>query len=537
MLNIAIDLGSYSIKFIHFRIEKKKVIAKSTHEIILEIPEDKEILEHDLWDTQVREIKNYLAQIPEEFHIIMNMNSEIISNRFLNVPAKNKKRAQMMVPFLVEEDLPFPLSDCHFSESIEVKKNSCGIHAGVIKKEHFNEFFDLLSKHELHPKILTNDVSILSSYFQSNFMNYPDSFCILEFGHEATRGYFFHKGKLVSNHHSYVAGKVITEDISKTYNISLEEATIYKHQNAFVLTEDQFEHVNDNQRDFAKLMEATMQPLLHEIRRWEIGFRVKHGLAIKEYFICGGTANINNFSNYIGTKLNAKVSTFDPFNTCSDEHIDKDKKFRNKFAQVCAIMQSMANRNRLVNFLKGEYTFQGNENLPLDSVAFIGVRVMIASFILVSYLLVDQIITAKESDKLTKVIVKELKDKGDLIDLKTREKKARSINTTPDKILEKLERQGRMIQQEIKSIQSAVEVNAIGALNQAIAIIGTVGVQAEIVRFHSISNETFTLVLKAQNTDDLGKLDRSFSDNDQYEFDNEVNEEALTITINGEVDD
>lgn len=536
MYYIAIDLGSYSIKFIHFRIEKKKVTTKSTHEIILELPEDEQIAEFDLWDNQVNEIKKYLNELNYEFQIIMNMNSEIISNRFLNVPAKNKKRAQMMVPFLVEEDLPFSLSECHFSETIDVKKNSSDILAGVIKKEHFHSFFDLLTKHELEPKILTNDVSVFNAYFKSNHLNYPESFCILEFGHEATRGYFFHHGKMVANHHSFVAGKVITEDISKTYNITIEEATIYKHQNAFVLTEDQFEAVNENQRDFAKLMEATLTPLLHEIRRWEIGFRVKHGVPIKEFYICGGTANINNFSNYISAKLGAKVNTYDPFMTCSDEHIDKDKKFRNKFAQVCTMMQTMTQKNRLVNFLRGDYSFNSNENLPLDSMFFIGVRVALVCFLLSTYLLVDQLITSSQSKELTKVIAKTLQAKGDDVDLSTREKKSRSIDEAPDKILSKLEKQEQQIEQEIKSIQSAVQINALDALSVAVNIISMVGVEAEILRFHSLNNDNFTLVLKAENAADLGKLDRSFKDAEQYEFDNDINEKELTITINGEFD-
>jgi len=533
MLNIAIDLGSYSLKFIHFKIDKKRVIPKSTYEIILDLPEDDKIEEHDLWDNQVAQIKAYLESINEEFQLIINMNSEIISTRFLNVPGKNKKRAQLMVPFLIEEDLPFAITSCHYSEAIEIINNNCEILAGVIKKDHFNDFYSILNDYLVEPKILTNDVSIFNSYIKSNYLNYSDSFCILEFGHEATRGYFFHKGKLVANHHSFVAGKVITEDISKTYSISIEEATIYKHQNAFVLTDGQFDQVNDNQKEFAKLMESTLAPLISEIRRWEIGFRVKHGATIHDYHICGGTSNINNFANFLSTKLNAKVLTFNPFHTCQDDHIDKDLKFRNKFSQVCCLMQGMAHKNRMINFLKGEFSFKSNDNLPLESLAFIGVRAMLLTLVIMVYLLVNQLSMKSQSKLASQKIYADLKKSSDF-NLTARDKKIRTIDETPQQILSKLKKQDELVQQEIKSIQSAVKTNALSSLNEVVELISSSGSNAEIIQFHSLSGEDFNLILQAENAEILNKLKRSFSESSKYKFFAEIDEQAMTLTINGE---
>lgn len=534
MLNIAIDLGSYSIKFIHFRIEKKSAVAKTTHEIILDLPEDGSVEERQLWDIQLEHIQNYLEPIPEDYQVIMNFSSELVSTRFLSVPGKNKKRANMMVPFLIEEDLPFPISSCHFSETIDVKNDKCEILAGVIKREHFEGFYELLNQHKLTPKILTNDVATYESYMKSNFMNYPDSFCILEFGHEATRGYFFHHGKLVSNHHSFVAGKVITEDISKTYNISLEEATIYKHQNAFVLTEGQLEDVNENQKDFAKLMDSTLQPLLAEIRRWEIGFRVKHGVPVGEYYICGGTANINNFSNFLSIKLASKVTNFNPFMTCKDDYIDKDPKFRNKFAQTSILMQGMQHKNRFINFLKGPFSFKENENLPLDSLAFMGVRVFAISFVIIITMLVSHIFLRRDDEEITKQVASKLKSAGPLLNLSSRDKRPKAIKQFPEMILSKLKKQDRIIQQEVKSIQSSVKINALSSLNTIVDIISTVGVKVEIQKFHSLSGETFEATLVSENVEDLQKLKRALSETDKFEFFNELDEKKKTLLVKGE---
>ena len=61
---------------------------------------------------------------------------------------------------------------------------------------------------------------------------------ILDLGHSTTKAYFIHQQQIVSTHISYVAGSVIDQVIAETYQISLPEAIIYKHQNSFLLTED-----------------------------------------------------------------------------------------------------------------------------------------------------------------------------------------------------------------------------------------------------------------------------------------------------------
>lgn len=530
MLLIAVDLGTYSLKFLHFRIDKKRIQLESSDEITIDFQETTGPAEHKLWEIQLETIQRYLAQITEDYQITLNMKSEIVSTRFIQIPGKNKKKALMMLPFQIEEDLPYPLHECHYSESIYVEADKCHITAGIIKKSHFEDFYYTLKSHKIAPKILTSDVSVFSQFVRINAENLPDSFCILELGHEGTRGYYFKYGKLVSNHHSYVAGKVITENIAKNYSISYDEAAIYKHQNAFVLTENQIDQVDKNQQDFAKMMDTTLQSLLNEIRRWEIGYRVANGEISTSYFICGGTANIKNMANYLKHNLGTEVELFDPYTTTNDRYFDKEKKYRSKFAQVVTMAQATRNKSQLINFLKGKYSLQAGAELPIHNIVFIAARFMIIAFILSSVLFVDQIMTNRDLNVANKKMMSLLKNEAFKLsgrDIRT------VLRINPEQILAKLNRQKNQVMQEVKVIQSSVKKNAIESLTQLSSYL--IGQEVEVLEFSAIDNDNFKLVIKGKDLKTIEELEKTFSNNNNFFV--EKNTAKLTLSVGGEEKD
>lgn len=530
MLLIAVDLGTYSLKFLHFRIDKKRIQLESSDEITIDFDDKTGPAEHKLWEIQLQTVQDYLAQISEDYQLTLNMKSEIVSTRFIQIPGKNKKKALMMLPFQIEEDLPYPLSECHYAESIFVEKDKCHITAGIIKKSHFEDFYFTLKSHNIAPKILTSDVSLYSQFVKANADSLPESFCILELGHEGTRGYFFKNGKLVSNHHSYIAGKVITENIAKNYNISLDEAAIYKHQNAFVLTENQIEQVDKNQKDFAKMMDTTLQSLLNEIRRWEIGYRVAHGEVSTDYLICGGTSNIKNMTTYLKYNLEAEVGLFDPFENTNDRYFDKEIKYRAKFAQVVTMAQAVRNKSQLLNFLKGKYSLQAGAELPIHNVAFLGARFMIVALIICSILFVDQMMTNQDYAIANKKMSSLLKNN-------TFKLSGREIRTVarinPEQILRKLNRQKNQVKQEIKVIQSSVKTNAIKSLTELSSYL--TGQDIQVLEFSAVDGDNFKLTVKGKDLKTIEELEKAFSANNNFFVEKDA--AKLTLSVGGEEKD
>src|SRR5690606_32735659 len=200
----------------------------------------------------------YLATIDYEYKLILNGPSEILTTRIKELPIANKKKAEMMIPFQLEEDIPFAMVESHISSSITTYKENSEALIHVARKEEFRPFFSKLLSYDIRPRILTSEVSVMDFYIKKRAEFFSSTFCILDLGHESSKAYFFIDGKLASTHTSFIAGKAINENISENYQIELEEAILYKHQNCFVLTDDQYAKVDENQRTFAKFMNKTL---------------------------------------------------------------------------------------------------------------------------------------------------------------------------------------------------------------------------------------------------------------------------------------
>ncbi len=545
MLGISVELGTYSIKFLNFRIEKKQIQLLNTEEIAVDPEVTRQFDSNDnedensdlkrdsaLWNHQLELVKNYLHEIEYDYHLFMNFPSEVVSMRFLNLPVKNKKKALMMLPFQIEEDLPYSLSTCHWAESIKEEAQHTEVTVGIVKKEQFESFFQGLVKNKITPNILTHDVSNYELLIEEHKNEFPNSFCILNLGHETTRGFYFHNGKLVSNHQSYIAGKSITETISKTYSISTEEATIYKHQNSFFLLPEQYDDVNENQREFAKVMNATFTSLISEIKRWDIGFRVQNGNAIKEIYICGGTSNIKNIANYLSAKLGVVVHTFDPFKFMNDVQIDKDDKIRKKFSQVAALTTTSPKKSKVINFLKGEYALNSSNDLPVESMAFIGVRIGILSLIISMYFIIKAVSLNLTLANTSKKHLINLYKNESIKDKISKSLIRRSANN-PNLILSKLNQHNKMIEQEVKVIQSSLEQNAFNKLVKVLDYFS--GHKVEIIKF--VSDETDNLDLVISNTDlkALNEIKSNFEDDKKYKWFLSLNEKDKKLSIGGKI--
>ena len=69
MINIAVELGSYSIKFISFQTNKKSIQILKTDEVVIEETYNDE---SEKLSTQVHIIEDYISQIDFEFQLYLS---------------------------------------------------------------------------------------------------------------------------------------------------------------------------------------------------------------------------------------------------------------------------------------------------------------------------------------------------------------------------------------------------------------------------------------------------------------------------------
>jgi Tfp pilus assembly PilM family ATPase len=526
MLNIAINIGSYSVKFLTFKTDRKKISYLSSEEVVLDSDEYNVMEEDIILDLQMKIISEFVKKTNQETKIILNTSSEIITERFINLPLKNKKKANLMVPFQLEEDIPYSLSDCKISNTLEITKNGSRAVVNIIRHDHLRPFFNKMRDYSIIPSVLTSEVSSIESFVKNTKEVLPQAFCIIDIGHFTTHAYFFMDGELKTTHTSYIAGLAINEMISKSYDISLEEASIYKHQNSFFLSDSQYKDVDEGQRNFAKLMDDTFSPLMSEFQRWHIGFRLQDGLSITDIFTIGGSSNIKNLSTYIHEKTGVKVGKMNFFEESSTTKIDNDDKQKRKFAMANMQAYGLVNKSKIINFLTGEYAIHGEADIPLHSMTFITARTLALSMVVIFGFIIQSIYLSINLDSADKKLAGLVKNPI----LKLSPRQSRSVKNQPAPILAKLKRQKKSIDQEVKVLQSSVQTNALVSLEKLSHL--TSGLKIEIIQFQSTSQGDYVAVFKSEDDKSINDLKNILESSSLLNSTIDTNLAKKTLTLN-----
>lgn len=451
---LSIDAGTYSVKVLEFKFDRRSFLLEDVKEYLIADAAKTLPLESTL-----EEIQAYIIQsaIPENFDgkIIYQLPNKFVTTRYLNLPVTNKKKLDMMVPFQLDENLPYPSMNAHFVASYTKNKNDTDIIVNIAKESDFEKYYETLLAQKVVPSMLTSEMSVINKYSQTRRSNAP--YAILDIGHETTKCYIISEQKLVSNHISFTAGRSIDEVISETYEIPMNEAVTYKHNNCFFLTENQYDNVSEDQKDFALLMKHAMMPLILDIKRWLLGYRVKHGLSVENVFLMGGTSSINNFSNFLAQNLEIKVHHIETPESVIDKN-DLIAGYESNYALATFIARSSQLKDKPINFLYGQYSSGSGLNFPLHSTTFLMARTLILCLVVSSFLLVERlVITAPALKKVDRQVKKLMKNPEFGLTAKDR----RTYRKSPERVLKKLARKEKGITQEIKTIMASSKVNGL----------------------------------------------------------------------------
>lgn len=450
---IGIDLGTYSIKTVRCLTDKKNVFVKSTKEYVIDQYREDQGQELSDEEIQIEILKEISQSLKKDSKVIAQVPSEFLTLRFLDLPVKNKKKAEQMIPFQLEEDLPFSLSTVHLASTVEVGKDISKAQVNIAGLTGFTELYGEMEQ-SLLPDVLTSESSIFSNYVKQKKL--AGSFCILDIGHTTTKAYFFYEQSLVGVQTSFIAGKVLTQSIAENYQISQDEAAIFKHQNGFVLHESQVDEVSKDQKDFALIINKVLLPLINDFKRWELGYRLQTNNSLQNIFITGGTSNLKNMQNYLAQSLSVKVQHLNILDVVEYTAQDNDPKLQSKFAVTSLLSWSYLHKNKIVNFLCGDFEKGDKEGLPLHSISYIGVRASILAFFILTILVVENFLIDYKIKDLDKKVITLLKNPI----LNSTPKEQREYKKKPEKTLSYLSTKARVIKGDYAGMEALAKINA-----------------------------------------------------------------------------
>ena len=522
---LSIDVGSYSVKYISANVDRRRVSVLDLSEIVIRdyladrdgmtVLEAQMSIVQELIDTNSR----------QDTRVIYQAENEIITTRFLTLPVKSKKKADLMLPFQLEEDIPYALSEIHFAYRMEAQKNQYMAMVELANMRIFEDYFQGVRDKNIVPSILTTESSAAENYFHQTPMAGP--FCLLDIGHKTTKAYFFYNSRLLVSHVSYVGGHHVNEMIAQTYQIDVNEAIIYKHQNAFMLTSNQYQEVEPAQVEFAKAMDRVFAHLTSDFARWKVGFKVNYGLTLSNVYICGGSANIKNMANYLTEKMDTKVSLLETFDQVEAEKVDLNPKNKTKFVLASMMAQGFKKKNRFINLLTGKYAQASATELPLHSLAFIGVRVTLVTAFLALALLGERLILEmRDLKQVNSDLARELRRE----DLGLTGRVRRAVNTNPRPVYDSLVKQQRTVKQEISTLQSAIEIQALNPLIIVSQLAN--GSEAILTSFTSSDAGEIEAIFTAEKIEDLNNLKAAFERSSLREVQAGLDEQKLQLKIN-----
>lgn len=465
MNSLNIDLGSYSVKFFETTGERKQVIHRTSHEVIIDQVRSR-FPGLGLQEIQLEIIANYLKARAYDGKINILLPDEQVTTRYIDLPVANRKKAEQMIPFQIDENLPYPIANAHYSWLLFKKGINLSAQVSVLQQSTFAQFFESLISKEINPTLITTE-SFLIQNFIENFNNpnrkiskLNEPFCIVDIGHNTSKGYFINRSQVVSNHVSRTAGQVLDEVITQTYQISKDEAIVYKHENCFFLTDEQMEDVEEDQKDFAKLMKQAITPLVNDIKRWELGFRVKNGLAVKTIYITGGTSQINNICNFLSFELGIKVEPLQIYDLIKQPKIPFSEIEKLKFSVTYLMALSQTAKTAVGTMLTGPYSTSIAETIPLHSMAFIFSRAAVVVALLMASLFGERFFLTKQADSLNKQIASLLKNP----ELDVSKKDQRELKLKPDRILKIIDKKNKEVSREVKTALINSKLNAVDPL-------------------------------------------------------------------------
>lgn len=397
MIFLALDVGTYSVKAVEFRIDRKRVHIVNHQEFLLSKVREQFGQDFTIEEIQQEVIKLVLAKYNDISKLIFQVPIDFVTSRNFILPVLNKKKAQQMLPYQLEDNYYLSAEKVHFIYHFFQRKDSFHALVFLTTDKDFYSYHSMLESKHILPHNLCSEQTAIQDFVLNEEMN--GHFCILDIGHTTTKAYFFQNQEMISFHVLYFGGADITEVISKTYDISPDDAHVYKHENCYFLLEEQYESVTEDQMEFARMMKKTFSPLIKEYQKWEIGGQTKTGDNPSKIYLTGGTSKIKNISPFLAYNLGVKIEFLQ-----ISKHIKNPRNFKDEEIPIFNTSSIFASiqvaKKQPFNLLSGKYSSLKGGILPLHSMAFVFSRVCIICLILITSFIIDKSINSVELKKV-----------------------------------------------------------------------------------------------------------------------------------------
>jgi len=276
-----------------------------------------------------------------------------VTTHFLPLPFATRRRSEQVLPFELENIVPFDLDAMHVAFDVLGKAPEGGfkIMVCITPKENIKKFLGHLAQAGVDPK----KVGVIPfSLYGAAALQLPEeqgAYALADFGRQYTDLTLVNKGELLGLRSIPMGGAVLDEKLAKALNIDADRARELKETKADLRGDDKA----------AQVLRESIEPLLVRLRQVLQGARSQYGVEITRLYLLGRASLLQGLDALLADELGVEVSRFTslpagvPVNNGDDDPVNQAR-FAAAFAEVHSGVGPL--RNMKLNLRLGEFFYR-----------------------------------------------------------------------------------------------------------------------------------------------------------------------------------
>lgn len=329
-LILCVDIGAESVKFAEFSYPVGKNLVLERFAFVEyggELKEeDRAASLKDKFETAIKE-NNFKAK---KVHISISGQSAFI--KFVPLPPMVEKegKVRQIVEMEAKQNVPFPINEVIWDYQLiggnEGGDNEIEVMFVVVKNDIITNITDIVENLGMETMVI--DVAPSSCYnaARANQVGAEECVMILNIGGRNSTLVFIDSGRFYVRSIP-IAGYTITQQVSREFGISFQEAEIMKRKHGFVALGGAYEEPESEvAATVSKIVRNIMTRLHGEINRSINVYRSQQkGSKPTKLFLAGGSSVMAFTPRFFSDKLKMSVEYFNPFQVVSlSDSIDRE---------------------------------------------------------------------------------------------------------------------------------------------------------------------------------------------------------------------
>jgi general secretion pathway protein L len=391
---LGLDLGSYSVKGLVLDSSSRTPVPKAYAEVRRPEGEPAETLRAAL--------HQLLTAHPElrADQVVIALPGASLATHQLTLPFNDPKRLDSVVPFEVEGQLPYDLSDAVFDyQVVSQKEKASDLLVGVVRKDELAPLLATLAELKLDPRIVTHP----GVAYQNMFLQHPALFdgaseaeavALVDIGQDRTTVAIGKPGVGLEFARTFAGGgRELSRALATEFRTPLAEAHHWKETHGAMASAAQGP---DAQRAAGALVRG-LQPLLRELRPTLKSYTARSRKRVGAVFLCGGSARMPGLAEQLGRDLNMPTSLLPlPAEASGVVPAEVQPSAAQAFALALRGAASGAKAPRF-NLRRGEFSFKGSYDYVRDRLGLVAAfAATLLALLIVSGIVRNQVLARRE---------------------------------------------------------------------------------------------------------------------------------------------